>query len=76
MSEEEWIKGLGELKNGLEALVNLLYLIREDRKYPARVLRWVETSDVETKRMAQILSEKPVANDCFGVIHHCIHRKN
>jgi hypothetical protein len=26
--------------------------------------------------MAQILSEKPVANDCFGVIHHCIHRKN
>jgi hypothetical protein len=46
MSEEERTEGLGELRNGLEALVNLLYLIREDRKYSARVLQWVEMADV------------------------------
>lgn len=78
MSEEEWTKGVGELKNGLEALVNLLYLIREDREYPYKVLRWVDTADIETERMAQVLSEKPTANDSIGVTprgNHCKNRR-
>jgi hypothetical protein len=59
MSQEERIEGLGELKNGLEALVNLVYLIKEDRAYSDRVLRWVEMADIETGRMAQVLRERP-----------------
>jgi hypothetical protein len=65
MSEEKQIEGLGELKNGLEALVNVLYLIREDRKNPDQVLRWDETADVQTERMAQVLT----ADASSGVMH-------
>lgn len=76
MSEEEWTKGLGELKNGLEALVNLLYLIRQEREYPYKVLRWLELADAQTNRMAQVLREKPTDNDSIGVAPRCNHLKN
>jgi hypothetical protein len=47
-----------ELRNSLEALVNVLYLIRIDRKDPARVLEWVEMAEIQTKRAEKVLEEE------------------
>jgi hypothetical protein len=49
------IKGSAQLANGLEALMNLLYLIRIDRNYPDKVLQWVEMADGQSKRMESML---------------------
>ena len=43
------------MANTLEALVNLLYLIRLDRHYPDKVLQWVQMADVQSERMESIL---------------------
>ena len=58
MSTEKGFEGSGELKNALEALVNVLYLIREDRDHPSRVLQWVEIADVQAARMASVLGDR------------------
>ena len=47
-----------ELGNALEALVNVLYLIRLDRKNPAGVLEWVEMAETQTGRMGKILEQE------------------
>jgi hypothetical protein len=47
-------EALQELGNALEALVNVLYLIRLDRRDPARVLEWVELAEIQTRRMEGI----------------------
>lgn len=47
-----------ELGNALEALVNVLYLIRLDRNGPARVLEWVEMAETQTERMEKILERQ------------------
>ena len=39
------------------------YLIRGDRNNPDQVLRWVETAEVQTERMAQVLT----IDDSIGV---------
>jgi len=52
MSIKNGFESSGEMKNALEALVNVLYLIREDRHQPLRVLEWVEIADAQTERMA------------------------
>ena len=49
---------LQELGNALEALVNVLYLIRLDRRDPARVLEWVEMAEIQTRRMEEILEQE------------------
>jgi hypothetical protein len=49
------IEGAAQLANTLEALMNLLYLIRIDRNYPDKVLQWVEMADGQSKRMESIL---------------------
>ncbi|WP_433972067.1 hypothetical protein [Tunturiibacter lichenicola] len=49
------IEGSAQLANALEALVNLLYLIRIDRNYPDKVLQWVEMADDQSRRMESIL---------------------
>jgi hypothetical protein len=55
MSDEKRIEGLGELGNALEALVNVVYLIRHDRHDPNRVFALAEMADVQVRRMAQVL---------------------
>jgi len=52
------LEGAAEWANMLEALVNLLYLIRLDRHYPDRVLRWVEMAGVQSERMESILQRE------------------
>jgi hypothetical protein len=55
MSGYKRIEGLGELRNSLEALVNVLFLIRHDREHPEKVLELVGMADLQLERMAQIL---------------------
>jgi hypothetical protein len=43
----------------LEAVVNLLYLIRLDRNNPAKVLGWVELADEQVRQVAEILQRDP-----------------
>jgi hypothetical protein len=54
MSQDKRIDGSGESGNALEALVNVLYLIRHDRHQPDRVLELVSMADLQVERMAQI----------------------
>jgi hypothetical protein len=54
MSEKR-IEGSAELANTLEALANLLYLIRLDRNSPDQVLHWVDMADGQSERMESIL---------------------
>jgi hypothetical protein len=58
MSDDRRIEGLGELGNALEALVNVVYLIRHDRHDPNRVLVLTEMADAELQRMAQVLQRE------------------
>lgn len=58
MSDDKPIEGLGELGNALEAMVNVLYLIRQDRHNPDRVLALTEMADVQLGRMAQVLQRE------------------
>ena len=58
MSDDKPIKGLGELRNALEAVVNVLYLIRQDRHNPNRVLVLTEMADVQLERMTQVLQRE------------------
>lgn len=55
MSDDKRIEGSVELGNALEALMNVLYLIRLDRHSPGRVLQWIEMADGQSKRMESIL---------------------
>ena len=55
MSDEMQSEELGELKNGLEVLVNILFLIREDRRFPDRVLRWVDIADQQAQRITRVV---------------------
>jgi hypothetical protein len=55
MSDDRRIEGLGELTNALEAMVNVLYLIRQDCHSPDRVLVLTEMADLQLERMARIL---------------------
>jgi hypothetical protein len=57
MSEKR-VEGLAELANTIEALVNLLYLIRIDRHDPEKVLQWVDMAEGQAKRMGSILQMK------------------
>jgi hypothetical protein len=57
MSNQKQTECWGEMKNGLQALVNILFLIGEDRKHPDRMLRWVSMATVQTRRMALLLPE-------------------
>lgn len=43
------------LSNRLEAVVNLLYLIRQERNYPSKVLGWVELADEQVTQITEIL---------------------
>jgi hypothetical protein len=53
-------EGTAELSNSLEAVVNLLYLIRIDRHDPDRVLQWVDMAEGQSKRMESTLQcERP-----------------
>jgi hypothetical protein len=45
------------LSNRLEELVNLLYLVRLDRKDPKKVLEWVNLADAQLQQVAQILQD-------------------
>lgn len=54
MSREKRIEDSVELGNGLEALVNVLYLIRADRGDPSKVLQWVGMANGQLNRMAQV----------------------
>jgi hypothetical protein len=54
MSREKRIEDSVELGNALEALVNVLYLIRADRCDPSKVLQWVRMADAQLNRTAQI----------------------
>ena len=72
MSDEITIEGLGELKNALEVLVNVLYLIREDCGASDEVLRWVEIANGQTVRMARTLTP----NDSGVITPICGHCKN
>ena len=58
MPDDKRIENTVELGNALEALVNVLYLIREDRDHPSRVLQWVEIADVQAARMASVLGDR------------------
>lgn len=58
MSDDKPIEGLGELGNALEAMVNVLYLIRQDRHNPDQVLVLTEMADVQLQRMAQVLQRE------------------
>ena len=58
MSDNKRIEGLGELGNALEAMVNVLYLIRQDRRHPDRVLVLIEMADVQLGRMALVLQRE------------------
>jgi hypothetical protein len=58
MSNDRQIRGSGELRNALEALVNVVYLIRHDRHDPNRVLVLTEMADAELQRMAQVLQRE------------------
>jgi len=55
MPDRTRIEELGELTNALEALINLLYIIRQDRHHPTRVLASVEMASVQLDRMTGIL---------------------
>jgi len=55
MPDRRRIDELGELGNALEALINLLYIIRQDRHHPARVLELVEMANLQLDRMTGIL---------------------
>ena len=59
MSDEMQSEELGELKNGLEVLVNILFLIREDRRFPDRVLRWVDIADQQAQRITRVVPGFP-----------------
>jgi hypothetical protein len=58
MLDDKPIEGLGELGNALEAMVNVLYLIRQDRHNPDRVHVLTEMADVQLERMAQVLQRE------------------
>ena len=58
MSDDKPIEGLGELRNALEAVVNVLYLIRQDRHNPNRVLVLTEMADAQLERMTQVLQRE------------------
>jgi hypothetical protein len=45
------------LSNRLEAVVNLLYLVRLDRNNAGKVLGWVELADEELQQIAKILRD-------------------
>jgi hypothetical protein len=62
MSQDKRIEGLLEFGNALEALVNVLYLIRHDRHHPDRVLELVSMADFQLERMAQIFRGDSVEN--------------
>jgi hypothetical protein len=58
MLDDKPIEGLGELGNALEAMVNVLYLIRQDRHNPDRVQVLTEMADAQLERMAQVLQRE------------------
>lgn len=45
------------LSNRLEAVVNLVYLVRLDRDDPDKVLGWVELADDQLQQIAVILRD-------------------
>jgi hypothetical protein len=58
MPDRRRIDDLGELGNALEALINVLYLIRQDRHNPANVLALVEMAHVQLDRMTRVLQRE------------------
>jgi hypothetical protein len=58
MPDHRRIQELGELGNALEALINVLYLIRQDRHKPASVLALVEMAHVQLDRMTGVLQRE------------------
>ena len=58
MPDHRRIQELGELGNALEALINVLYLIRQDRHNPARVLTLIETANVQLERITRVLQRE------------------
>ena len=48
---------LALLSNRLEAVINLLYLVRLDRNDPDKVLEWVNLADEQLKQIAEMLQD-------------------
>lgn len=45
------------LSNRVEAVVNLVYLVRLDRDNPEKVLGWMDLADEQLKQIAEILRD-------------------
>jgi hypothetical protein len=58
MSDDKPIEGSRELGYALETMINVLYLIRQDRHNPDRVQELTEMADVQLERMAQVLQRE------------------